>query len=545
MALLLGMALLPTGMLALNSGVTAVRLRAAAAQEASAATELIEIGERARELQRLRTVTRALAANAGVAAAGQRLCNQLLSGLGKEFAEFSSVVILDQSARVRCAADSSAIGQVGADEAVIADASRRGDVVMQFVSATRPSHQPTLLAVAPINGAEGLYAGLSRETRSLLARADGRAAQPGGYAALVDGRGQILQVDGLAEGSATLPLLKQALVKGDIRPRNTPLRIGDTWAVGRQLLEMDLYLLHGWRAPSASLPDTLRILWALAAPLLLWLSAVGVSWWAFESYVARPLSTLDVLARAYARGEDTATPANFHNAPEEFLSLRRTLAAMAKTLRGREKRIAEALQEERALLREVNHRVKNNLQVVASILSILSRAADNEQQATGLARAQDRIQLLALAQNEIHSSGEVHDVRLDKLAADICRALVASRGSRAANINLQTNFVQTRASVDYAVPFAFLVGESLLQALDAVADGARATINLSLTSDAEQCISFTIVSPDLDGTRVTPPITHRIIDGFARQIGATVEYAAAGGFLTRIRLHKSNLEMAH
>ena len=541
MALLLGMALLPTGILALHAGMTAVGLRYAAAQEATAVVELNEIADRAADLQRLRTVTRALAANAVVASSGQRNCNALLGGLGAQFADFGSVVIVDAHARVRCAADASLVGRVGAGEALIAESARRGDAVVQFVASPRLSAQPVFAAVAPLQGASGLYAGLSRDTRWMFARAEGLSAKPGGYAVLTDGQGNILQTDGLAESAAT-PLGQMLARPGTLALRK-PFKAGESWAVATQLLDLDLYLVHGWQPPPASLADSLRLLWALASPLLLWILAVGISWWAFESYVARPLSTLEVLARAYARGEESATPANFQNAPEEFLSLRRTLAAMAKTLRGREKRIAEALQEERALLREVNHRVKNNLQVVASILSILSRAADNDQQATGLARAQDRVQLLALAQNEIHSSGEVHDVRLDKLATDICNALVASRGVRAANVTLTTSFEPTRTNVDYAVPFAFLMGESLLQALDALMDGAPATLSLSLTSDNEGGISFTIGSPDLDGARVAPPVAHRIIEGFARQIGATVEYAQQGALVTRIRLHKNNLEV--
>ena len=161
-----------------------------------------------------------------------------------------------------------------------------------------------------------------------------------------------------------------------------------------------------------------------------------------------------------------------------------------------------------------------------------------------MSRAQDRIKLLALAQNEIHGSGEVHDVRLDKLAGDICLALVASRGPRAANVSLETAFDPTRTNVDHAVPFAFLMGESLLQALDALSDGAPATLRLALKSD-ENGISFTIASPELTDARVAPPMAHRIVDGFARQIGATVEYAQPGAFVTRIRLQKGNLELAH
>src|SRR5690606_39439827 len=93
-----------------------------------------------------------------------------------------------------------------------------------------------------------------------------------------------------------------------------------------------------------------------------------------------------------------------------------------------ELRLVEALAEERALLREVHHRVKNNLQMVASLLNIQSRAASDESESWGLARAHDRVQLLAVVHQRIYSSGELRDVRVDDIAAEVARQLLQSRG---------------------------------------------------------------------------------------------------------------------
>ena len=543
MALLLGMALLPTGLLALNAGVNAVEASRAMAQQDAAALAVRDLNVRQLESQRLRTVARAIAANADVAANHTRDCARLLGGLESEFNEFAAVVILDGAAHVRCASEPALIGRQATAGPLIAEAARLGDVAAGFVAAPHLSREPVLAAVAPLRMNADLYAGVTRLSRPLLTR-PARGTDDAGFSALVDRMGRVLQAEGLEEGSKVLESLGAAVRRPDALASGKPFRVGDRWAVMVKLLEPDIYIVRGWRPAKPDAMATLVATWTLGAPLLLWLAAVAVAWWALEVYVARPLSTLETLARAYARGEDTTPPESFRHAPDEISSLRRTLAAMAKTLHGREKRIAEALQEERALLLEVNHRVKNNLQVVASILSILARSSDNEQQSIGLARAQDRVQLLALAQNEIHSSGELHDVRLDKIAGDVCHALVAARGQRMANVKLTTAFDPARANVDYAVPFAFLVGESLLHALDVIADGAPATVDLSLKVEREDDILFTISAPDVDATRVAPPIAQRIIDGFARQIGASVDFDREGAFVTRIRLRKSQPAMA-
>src|SRR5690606_23972896 len=126
--------------------------------------------------------------------------------------------------------------------------------------------------------------------------------------------------------------------------------------------------------------------------------------------------------------------------------------------------------EERALLREVHHRVKNNLQMVASLLNIQARNARDESEAWGLARAHDRVQLLALVHQRIYASGEVRKLRVDDLAAEIARQLIQSRGPQTQDVNLALHLDPARADVDRAVPLAFLIGEGVSAALDSLGD---------------------------------------------------------------------------
>jgi two-component sensor histidine kinase len=231
------------------------------------------------------------------------------------------------------------------------------------------------------------------------------------------------------------------------------------------------------------------------------LLAIGAGWVAVEVFVARPLSSLEAAARGFARGEDIADPPALLSAPVEIRSLRRTLAAMAKTLRGRELRLVEALAEERALLREVHHRVKNNLQMVASLLNIQARAAPDESEAWGLARAHDRVQLLALVHQRIYSSGELRELRVDDLAAEIARQLLQSRGPAAKDINLILDVAPARAGADRAVPLAFLIGESVSAALDALSEAGAVNLHLMLVQEPDGETRFAIDS-SIDDTRV-------------------------------------------
>ncbi len=543
MALLLGAALLPMGLMTLNAGLRAATLAEAASQGEIAAHVQESMLQRERDVVRLRTVTRTIAANSTFARGGAAQCNSVMNTLGKEFAEFAVVTILDRGSRIVCASRPDAVGRVAASGGLVEAATASGDVAIGFVPAPRISEEPVLAAVAPIGAAGSaarLFVGVTRTSAPLLARASGVDSV---FAALTDSNGRVLQVSGLDVQGEDYRALIRTLAAQSLRSRDAPFRVGNLWAVTAELADADIYLVEGWRRPPLTAGSVARTVWAISAPVLVWLIAVLATWFAVEIYIARPLTALELLARAYARGEDTTTPESFRNAPVEISSLRRTLAAMAKTLRGREHRLAEALQEERALLREVNHRVNNNLQLVASLLSIQSRATTVEQQAVGLARAHDRIQLLALAHNQIYGSGQVHDVRVDDLAGEIARALTAARGANTGRIVLNLDMQPAHAPVDHAVPLAFLIGESVSQALDMLEGAERATLNVALHCEPNGDVTFTVSSPEHGPRKVPASPAKRIIEAFARQIGVTVGYDPQDPLSVRLVMKMASAEV--
>jgi two-component sensor histidine kinase len=198
------------------------------------------------------------------------------------------------------------------------------------------------------------------------------------------------------------------------------------------------------------------------------------------------------------------------------------MAAMAKTLRGREQRLVEALVEERALLREVHHRVKNNLQMVASLLNIQARNAPDENEAWGLARAHDRVQLLALVHQRIYASGGLSELRMDDVAAEIARQLLQSRGAPARDVRLVLNLAPAHVTADRAVALAFLIGEAISAALDALADAGPAELRLYLSQDRDGESRFAIDSDLAAAKAGAVGAGGRLIEAFARQLGAAL-----------------------
>src|SRR4029077_16815951 len=290
---------------------------------------------------------------------------------------------------------------------------------MGYVANAPLVDEPVLSAMEPIRDEAGRrigFIGAAIPARNLVSLLDRTRSLYGARAALADSTGFIIARSTPDNISAPgLPSGAQIRNRLGPDPAFVPVRNGA--AVIVPLSAPDLFAIMSWPPDQPAWQRYTALGISLAAPLLIWALAMAAGWFAIEMFVARPLSDLEGAARSYARGEAVVETEALENAPDEIRSLRRTMAAMAKTLRGREQRLVEALGEERALLREVHHRVKNNLQMVASLLNIQARGARDDSEAWGLARAHDRVQLLALVHQRIYASGELRGLRLDDLIA--------------------------------------------------------------------------------------------------------------------------------
>jgi two-component sensor histidine kinase len=535
LALFLALAFLPAGIIAFQAGQASLTARDDAIQGERGAIVLRGLGQARDDIIQLRESVRTLAANADLFAYNDRECQQTLAGFAEEFGSSAVLTILDERAIVRCSNVSGAEGQRTAGDGLILEARFSGRVAVGYLPSPRLSDEPALAAVAEVADARGdpLFVGVTRPVGPILAAANADEIAAGGFSALLSRSGELLLGRGIEAGSADA-LAIASRFEGAPASLGAAFRVDDKWAVAMPL-EGDLFIVEGWTPAPEGFAGVARAMWVLLTPLALWLAAVGATWIAIEHFVAQPLLVVESLARGYARGEDReADEALLRGAPSEIQRLRRTLAAMAKTLRGREARLAVALQEERALLLEVNHRVKNNLQMVASILSIQARSAVDAAEARGLARAQDRVQLLALSHAKIYGSGEVRDIAVDQLAAEVARALCSAREAGKVRLDLQLSPV--RANADRAVPLAFLIGECVSSLLDLNNDGAQVESILIKLAPSEHGgfileIDARAVS---EGVLPVSPVSQRLVGAFARQLEAELSYDEARPCFVRI-----------
>jgi two-component system, sensor histidine kinase PdtaS len=523
MALLLALAMLPAGAIAMQVGLNAVDAQRNAYAETLSRRALQSISAERNVVDEVREMLRVLAATPALQQIERGDCRQWLGSVVERYQYLASLGVTSDDNVLRCSVPVAPVGFRANETSLRSRARARGGLSMGLVENSPLTHLNVLGAVEPIIDQSGRrvgFVGASIDVQylnALLREGPGRA---NARAAIVDYEGRVVADSALPGDETQPPLPTPAQIRRHLGDDPSFISVKGAAAVVAPLHAPDIYAVMSWATEPPSWRSWGGLALSIAAPLLIWMFAIGAGWLAIEVYVTRPLSELDSAARSFARGEEVTDSRALASAPVEIRGLRRTMAAMAKTLRGREQRLVEALAEERALLREVNHRVKNNLQMVASLLNIQARGARDESEAWGLARAHDRVQLLALVHQRIYASGEVRELRLDELTTEMTRQLLQSRNLQATRVAY--DFTETRVKADRAVPLAFLIGEGISAALDSLREGHDFSLRLHLHQDANGEVRFAIESEGEGPMPKGPPINARLVEAFARQLGGVI-----------------------
>jgi two-component sensor histidine kinase len=158
-----------------------------------------------------------------------------------------------------------------------------------------------------------------------------------------------------------------------------------------------------------------------------------------------------------------------------------------------ETRLQASIDEKEVLLKEVHHRVKNNLQIVNSLLSLQAQTAADPALASALVDGQARIKAMALIHEKLYASPDL--ARLD--FGDYLRVLVAHLyriyRPHAAPIFLEVDAPATWISVDIAVPCGLIVNELVANALKhAYPDGHSGKVRVQLVPAGEEHLRLTV-----------------------------------------------------
>jgi two-component sensor histidine kinase len=211
---------------------------------------------------------------------------------------------------------------------------------------------------------------------------------------------------------------------------------------------------------------------------------------------------------------------------------------MTESVTRGEARLEDSAHQKEVLLREVHHRVKNNLQLISSIMNIQMRRAQSEEAKTLLRGLQDRVISLATIHRELYQTSGLADVRADEMFPDIVRQIIHVSTGAGQPVGLDSDFDDLRLVPDQAVPLSLLLAEALTNALKhsaaAPQDQSRIRVRLKRLGGSQAVLEVTNRSTgpaaDLPHADLrSGGVGSQLIAAFASQLGGQLDIGNADG----------------
>ena len=214
-------------------------------------------------------------------------------------------------------------------------------------------------------------------------------------------------------------------------------------------------------------------------------------------------------------------------------------------LRQNEEALSRALVEKEALLDDVNHRVKNSLQLVSSILAIGARSERSESARRKIADAADRVRAVAAVHASLYNRDDLRTVEFGTHLRAFCEQLAQSAGADERGIALELDTCEAQLSTDKTVALSLIVNELVTNAFKyAFAEVAEsgATIRITLAPELDGSLALTVAD---NGTGQGPTsgseastaesgLGSRLIESLAAQVDGKLDQSRDGGWSTRL-----------
>ena len=368
-----------------------------------------------------------------------------------------------------------------------------------------------------------------------------RFAPPGGIALWIDPPGKALFVRvGVVGGMATnrISFAELAAAARDVAPDMVSLHLNDgvnSASVigpadvqdGRRVRAKRHDVANGQLAVRVSVPTKLLSTgdWLLLLlPMMMWIAAALISWWLLSRLLIRPLRRLERSVATYDPSVGSFELPRGIGPAIEIQSLGNAFARSVDRIESSEREMGEALEGQRRLVREVHHRVKNNLQVVASLLSIHGRNVTGPEGRAAYSAIARRVDALAVVHRNHYAEGEANrGIALRPLLTELAAGLRGSAPDDARRTSIVLDVDSATTTQDVAVAAAFLVTEVVEFAMLRF---PAAPIEIELRRTSELTARLTIESAvltDPDPADKDKVQFERVITGLARQLRSSLE----------------------
>jgi two-component sensor histidine kinase len=359
----------------------------------------------------------------------------------------------------------------------------------------------------------------------------------GAVVAVFDRNGVILASnDRKVAPSLAAASLKAGLLDG--ASLNAGDQDGNSWHFGlASLTGNNVFVAYGEKESRLFGQTYLHVGIDFLLPIFMILFAWAAIWIATDRQVTHWIFYLRRIASAYRSGHYAIRP-DLVGAPSEFQQLGESMSAMADNIQDRDRRLREAVMLKTTLIREIHHRVKNNLQIVMSLLSIQATQVRDPGAREALTQAQTRINALALVHRILNELEDQSTLDLKQLLEELSRQIAEGMGD-IEHVKIQVDVPSMVVTSGIAVALALFTVEALTNIFKhAYPLRARGIIRVSLKPDGPTKLRLAIaddgVGFQMDETGKS--VGSRLIRTFGAQLGGVATVTSETGKGTTVSL---------
>jgi two-component sensor histidine kinase len=300
--------------------------------------------------------------------------------------------------------------------------------------------------------------------------------------------------------------------------------------------------LSDWKVISLIPTNTLRAKAASMQTNLFWMLFfsflfVAVAAWLYSKDVVQPIRQITArfqLMQAGLPGGETRLPARGSDEIGELVMWFNVFVDSLIARRQAEAEIESSLQEKEVLLKEIHHRVKNNLQVISSLLNLQSGFVEPESKSwQALRDSQNRVRSMALIHERIYRSENLAQVNLSEYIQSLATYLLRSYQVNPNRIRLLFDLDEAHLGIETAVPCGLILNELISNALEhAFPDQRQGTIHISLKNQPPDQLVLSIID---DGIGIPPHLLGSQPDSLGSQLVNTLIEQLEGDLVVHIQ----------
>lgn len=196
-----------------------------------------------------------------------------------------------------------------------------------------------------------------------------------------------------------------------------------------------------------------------------------------------------------------------------------------------EARIRDSLQEKEVLLREVHHRVKNNLQVISGMLELQASTVPDEEARTSLREGRNRVMTMSLIHQKLYQSEDIAHIAMDSYMKGLSADLFSSYGVDPSRVSLRVLADPVHLGLDMAIPMGIIANELITNAIKyAFPEGPsrrQGSITVRFQDAGDEKVVLTVsddgagLPPDFDLEKATSlglKLVHSMVDQLGGKI---------------------------